>query len=296
MAAFLAIFGFVKRFGTNPFPWWDYPELIQNTHRVSGTFGNANHLAGYMEMAIPLVLGLFLMGITGAKRFLLICLTCVLLTALLLTLSRGGWISAFFGLTFMALALMTNRYFERKRLIVAVCGGLFVAAFIVLASTPVVERILTMEEEEGAAGFSARAAVWGATVNIIQDYPLLGSGPGTFSTVFTQHQPAGYDRRYLMAHNDYLQFSSELGFLLVPIVVWMLIALYRRGFKKLQNPSRLVRGVTIGAMSAITAILIHSVVDFNLHIPSNAILCTVLAALVVSPIPTPHKPRAMPAP
>ncbi len=66
----------------------------------------------------------------------------------------------------------------------------------------------------------------------------------------------------------------------------MIIALYRKGFRKLNNPSRLVRGITLGALSGITAILFHSVADFNLHIPSNAILFTILAAIVVSPIPT----------
>ena len=69
------------------------------------------------------------------------------------------------------------------------------------------------------------------------------------------------------------------------ILIWMIIALYKKGFNKLKNPSRLVRGTTLGAMSGVTAILIHSIFDFNLHIPANAILFTVLAAIVVSPIP-----------
>jgi hypothetical protein len=66
----------------------------------------------------------------------------------------------------------------------------------------------------------------------------------------------------------------------------MTIALYRKGFRKLKNQSRLVRGITLGAMSGITAILVHSIADFNLHIPANAILFTVLAALVAAPLPT----------
>lgn len=53
----------------------------------------------------------------------------------------------------------------------------------------------------------------------------------------------------------------------------------------MQNPSRLVRGITIGAMTGITAILVHSISDFNLHIPANAILFTVLAALIAAPLP-----------
>ncbi|MBT3260299.1 MAG: hypothetical protein HN366_28175, partial [Deltaproteobacteria bacterium] len=71
----------------------------------------------------------------------------------------------------------------------------------------------------------------------------------------------------------------------IPVIIWMIIALYRKGFKKLKNPSRLVRATTLGAMTGITAILFHSITDFNLHIPANAILFTVLAALVVAPLP-----------
>jgi len=69
-------------------------------------------------------------------------------------------------------------------------------------------------------------------------------------------------------------------------MVWMAIILYKKGFSKLQNPSRFVRGVTLGAMSGITAILVHSIVDFNLHIPANALLFTVLTAIVIAPVPT----------
>ena len=89
-----------------------------------------------------------------------------------------------------------------------------------------------------------------------------------------------------MAHNDYLHFTSETGLLLIPIIIWMIIALYRKGFRKLKNPSRLVRGITLGTLSGITAILVHSVSDFNLHIPANALLFIVLAALAVAPLPT----------
>ena len=120
---------------------------------------------------------------------------------------------------------------------------------------------------------------------MIEDYPLLGTGPGTFAFVYTQYQPPGLDARYFRAHNDYLQLTSETGLALVPVMVWMIIALFAEGFKKFNNPSRLVRGVTIGAMSGITAILVHSILDFNLHIPANAILFTILVAIVASPIP-----------
>jgi O-antigen ligase len=185
----------------------------------------------------------------------------------------------------MAIALVTNRHFRNKRLIAALAGGFLAVVLVVLASTPVVERIRTFEQKKEIPNLSARVTVWNGVVDMILDYPLLGTGPGTFATVFTQYQPQGLLYRNFMAHNDYLHFTSELGLPFFAIIVWIIIVLYKKGFQKLKNPSRLVRGITVGAMSGITAILIHSISDFNLHIPANALLFTVLAALVAAPLP-----------
>ncbi len=76
-----------------------------------------------------------------------------------------------------------------------------------------------------------------------------------------------------------------MGLPLIAIIIWMIVALYKKGFRKFKNPSRLVRGTTIGAMAGITAILVHSFGDFNLNIPANALLFTVLAALAAAPVP-----------
>ena len=285
VATFLSVFGLFKKFGANPFPWWDYGDLKYSPDFLSATFGNHNHLAGYLEMAIPLILGLFLNGYKGGKLFLMIYLTFLLLTALVLSLSRGGWIGSLLGLSLMAFALLTSRYFKRKGFILAAIGGSLALALIVLVSTPVVERVRTAMEKEEEASFHSRMVAWGGVVDMIGDYPLLGTGPGTFPIIFTQYQPPGLSRHFTKAHNDYLHFTSETGLLLIPIIIWMIIAFYKRGFYKLRYPSRLVRGTTLGAMSGITAILVHSVSDFNLHIPANALLFAILAAIVVAPLP-----------
>ena len=286
VAVFLSVFGLFKRFGLNPFPWWDYSDLSFPPEFLSATFHNHNHLAGYLEMAIPLVLGLFLTGYSRGKLILMIYISFLLLTALVLSLSRGGWISGFLGLCFMAFALITSRHFRRKRLLAVLIGGSLALVLIVLASTPVIERIRTVMEKEQESSFHSRVLVWGGVVKMIGDHPFSGTGPGNFAVMNTQYQPPGLVAHFKRAHNDYLHFISEVGIAVIPIMLWMVIALYRKGFHKLKNPSRLIRGLTLGAMSGITAILFHSLVDFNLHIPPNAILFTVLAALIVAPIPT----------
>ena len=267
----------------NPFPWWDYGDIRYVPYRLSSTYGNANHLAGYLEMAIPLLLGLFLLGYRKGIRFLLFYITLLILTALILSLSRGGWTSTALATVFMASVLLKSEYFKRKKLLLGGILGFIVLALVILASTPVVERIRTLEQ--GEEGFYPRLLRVKGTIKMIIDYPFLGTGPGTFALIFTQYQPPGMGSRSFYAHNDYLHFISETGLLLIPIIIWMIIALYRKGFEKLKNPSRLVRGTTLGAMAGITAILFHSIGDFNLHIPANAILFAVLTAIVVSPLP-----------
>ncbi|MFC1495571.1 O-antigen ligase family protein [Thermodesulfobacteriota bacterium] len=285
VATFLAVFGLFKRFGVNPFPWWDYGDIRYIPYRLSSTYGNANHLAGYLEMAVPLLLGLFMLGYRKGTRLLLFYITMLILTALILSLSRSGWTSTLIGLIFMSVVLLRSKYFIYKKSVIGGIIGFVVLTLVILASTPVVERIRTLEEASEAPSLAGRARVWKGIIKEIKDYPLLGTGPGTFSTVFTQYQPAGQAVRYNYAHNDYLHFISETGVFLMPIIIWMIIALYRKGFKKIKNPSRLVRGTTLGAMAGITALLFHSIVDFNLHIPANAILFTILAVIAVSPIP-----------
>ena len=284
VAVFLALFGLFKNFGANPFPWWDYVELNYGD-RLMSTFGCPNHLAGYMEMSLPLLLSLFLLGFRPGIAFILGYLSLLLLVALMLSLSRGGWISTLMSLAFMAIALLSSRHFFRKKLLIILMAGSLLLSLIALVSTPVVERVKTAMQKEEEASFYSRVIAWGGVMEMISDYPLVGIGPGTFKTVFTQYQPPGLRAHFTMAHNDYLHFISETGLLLIPVIIWMIIALYRKGFKKLKNPSRLVRATTLGSMTGITAILFHSITDFNLHIPANAILFTILAAIVVAPLP-----------
>ncbi|MBN2062111.1 MAG: O-antigen ligase family protein [Deltaproteobacteria bacterium] len=285
VATFLAVFGLFKKFGMNPFPWWEYGELKYNPDWLSSTYGNHNHFAGYMEMSIPLVLGLFLLGYRSGKLFILVYITLLILTSLILSLSRGGWIGTLLGLVFITIALFSSRYFKRKKLLIISIAGFIVLALIVLASTPVVERIRTLENDVEEPSFEGRVSAWSGVIEMIRDHPLLGTGPGTFASVFTRYQPPGHAARYFYAHNDYLHFISETGLILIPIIIWMIIAVYRRGFHKLKNSSRFARGTTLGALTGITAILVHSIVDFNLHIPANAILFTILTAIVAAPLP-----------
>lgn len=211
IGTFLAIFGLVKNFLTNPFLWWDYPEIYKNVYRVTATFGNANNFAGYMEMVIPLLLGMFLTGLRRPKIIIMVCLVFLFITALIFSFSRGGWIGMLFGLVFMVIALLTNQHFNRKRLVAGIICGFLAVSLFVLANTGAVKRIVTLKQKQDITNFRGRVTAWSGIVDMIHDYPLLGAGPGTFAVVFTQYQPPGLTVRYFRAHNDYLQIILKPG-------------------------------------------------------------------------------------
>ena len=129
--------------------------------------------------------------------------------------------------------------------------------------------------------YGSRMRTWHGTLHLIKDHPFTGTGIGTFVTSFPRYRLSGVDGLHVYTHNDYLQVVSEMGIFVLAIIVWLLFGTLRTGFKTfLRTRSTLKQGITLGATAGIVAIVIHSFVDFNLHIPANAILFTVLAAII----------------
>jgi len=279
VGTFLALFGMIKYLGGICPPWWDYGILHKG---FASTYGNHNHLAGYLEMAIPLTIGLVIAARKGWAKALYGFALFFLCVALTLTLSRGGWISAIFALGFMLIVYFLKTKKKYKGLIATAVAVTTVVVLTVLASTHVVERLETLTHGQDVLHWQHRKAVAQATIDLIGDHPILGTGPGTYAVAFTPYRPAGLNMRFVHAHNDYLHFISESGILTTGFILWLIVSTFSFGIRKIRTTgSRLVFGITLGSLSGITAILIHSVADFNLHIMANAVLFTVLAGLMM---------------
>jgi len=118
-------------------------------------------------------------------------------------------------------------------------------------------------------------------MQLIEENPVLGTGLGTFPWSFPTVRPVGLQYRYQEAHNDYVQIITEMGLAVLIPIAWGLILLFRHGLKSFKKTeSRFHAGVTLGALGGIVAILIHSLIDFNIQITANGILFSVLVGLV----------------
>lgn len=128
-----------------------------------------------------------------------------------------------------------------------------------------------------------RPDMWRATFNLFRDYRLTGVGLGAFQDAFYRYQTflPGYGVDF--AHNDYLQILAELGLIGASLVMALIAMIIWRLAKALRRPHPEHWPLALGVLGGLAAIALHSLVDFNLYIPANALVIAWLAGLAVSP-------------
>lgn len=161
-------------------------------------------------------------------------------------------------------------------LIVAAIGA---GMYWVGADSGFAERLAS---EQGESGAASRQAIWRDTLAMIRAHPILGVGIGAYQTVFPMYGHREASTIVDFAHNDYLQTLADGGIVAGALAVWFIIVIFRAFVRGTRSREPLIGALALGAGAGIFAILVHSLFDFNLQLPSNALLFLVLAAIVVT--------------
>lgn len=261
---------------------------------ATGTFFNRNHYAGFLEMSFPLALGCVLsLGDWAAtvrkplmrrlvssenfqKQLLFLFLLGVVFLAVLFSRSRMGIFSVLVSLAFFA--FVSSRFIRSGRMIYTVLAvALFFGLFIGLY--PILERYFLVEQD-----LPSRTELWRDVAVMIKDFPAFGTGLGTFGYAYPLYKVSVEKPLiYLYAHNDYLQVIAETGVLgFASLMSALFIFLYSSlkalaGLSARQDYFRFF--ILLGALTGVFSILVHSFVDFNLQIPSNALYFAFLIGL-----------------
>jgi O-antigen ligase len=249
-----------------------------------GPYVNHNHYAGLMEMLapIPLVYA-FSRFARGKKRWLAAGAASFMGASIFLSGSRGGM---------AAFAVQTAIFFwllfrERTRNGVALLSAAFLlvalASIAFIGGSEVSDRLASISPiRHGDLSTQLRMKIDADAFHMFAGRPLLGWGLGTFPAVYPQFRSFYTDAFVNAAHNDYLQLLTEMGAFGFAIAIWFLVAAIRPAIRKIKNwPSDINGAVAFASLLGICGILVHSLVDFNLQIPANAmlfyVLCTVAA-------------------
>ena len=260
-----------------------------------GPYVNRNHFAGFVELILPLALVPLVLGRVRRERWPVVGLFAVVpISALFLSASRGGIVS--FGVELAVLALVMIQRRTRGKQLFAGAAVLLLALFMVywLGVGQLLQRFSSLQSLEVTAG--KRASMRRDTWQIFLHHPLPGTGLGTLQIVYPLYESL-YDGKIVNhTHNDYLEALAETGILGGLCCAWFLGVLFRESFSRLRQLNNSFAGtLQLSGLVACTGLLVHSLVDFNLHIPSNALLFFLMAHLATSeiqPANSPSIPRA----
>lgn len=189
-AIVVVAYGFAQQANVDPI--WD----VLNRGRVFSTLGQANNLAAYLVLALPLVLGLAIATESRPARIALLVLGTGIVGALGLTLSRGGYLGGAVAIATFALLVARRPEVDRRRLARAVVGvAVVVSTVAALILVPpvansagrILDRARQVTDVEAGSG-ALHLDLWAVGIRIAADHPLLGVGPEMFPAVFPQYR------------------------------------------------------------------------------------------------------------
>ncbi len=259
-----------------------------------GPYVNRNHFAGFAELVLPLALVPLVLGRVRRERWPIVGLFAVLpIGALFLSASRGGIVS--FGAELGVLALvMILRRTAGKQLLAGV-AVLLVALLLVswLGVGQILQRLSSVQVLEVSSG--KRASMRRDTWRIFLDHPFVGTGLGTLQIVYPPYETL-YDGKIVNhTHNDYLEALAETGIAGGLCCAWFIGVLLAESLKRYRQFNNSFAGVLqLSGLVACSGFLVHSLVDFNLHIPANALLLFLMAHLATAEI-SQASPRSSPS-
>jgi O-antigen ligase len=299
-AVLVAVYGFVARlaFGDKLYGVWSVPTVAP-----FGPFVSKNHFAGYVELAALLAIGLatgltdearqgpgWLSWIASRRaRWVVIAwgAALVLVLAVPVSLSRGGVVSLCGGLlVFAGLRLWTRGPSRLSATGLALSLVLALLATLAIGAALPAEarsRILTLTGVTSDQSGSYRIGVWRDTIRLVGSSPVVGCGFGSYADALAPYKTTAGHLGIEHAENDLLEFLAEGGCLAALLGAVAMVALFFGSLKSLGTEEHgLARTLVAAALAGCTSTYVHSAFDFNLRIPSNALVSTAIAALALA--------------
>lgn len=272
--------------------------------RPLGTFANPNHFANYLAMALAAYVWLGWTKLierrrrpalveehrlAGGRRLALWSAGAVLLlVGILMSRSRGAALSGVpAAMAALALVLTAGAGLRASRRPLLIVAAVLATGIALVGFDAVVARF-GLERMAGDA--PTRIVQAGTTLEGAAHFWPVGAGWGTYAEVYPRFQPSSLVGTADYAHQDYAQMLFEGGLfaaLLMAAFAWLLVARAIVLVRLVLRERRLRREEMAAAVCGLGLLgfLLHSLVEFNMHIPANAIAAALLAGACLRPLP-----------
>lgn len=267
-----------------------------------GTYVNGNHFAGLMALLAPLALAWFLVNRPqvlhgsfkdrvvdffddprSSPHLLYGGLALVIAVSAFVSMSRGGMLSCLAGLLVFGVGLAVTTGDWRRGLGLALFVGILLSAVGIFGWDPIFADFQRLRGADGLI-HEQRPDYWRDSLQLVHDYPIVGTGFGTFSDAYRMVQRIGTgDKLVDHAHNDYVELLTDGGLLGCLLVAGLIVAVaapcWRAWRRRRSRTSRLL---TLGVACGLVAMALHCLVEFNLHIGANLLWFAAFWGLLVA--------------
>jgi O-antigen ligase len=304
LGAFLSFFGLALAFfaliqqatWNGRFYWLRAPSGAE----VSAPFGpfvHHGHYAGYVDLLLPIPIAFLITQSQRLEKKLLYGFAATLMgLSVIVSLARGGMLGL--GAQLLFLAIMsgwlarqrrngwedTPSPFMRRRVgAVVAIGVIMLLGVLWIGVEPVLDRIAQGSLNgavQAESFFNNRGWIWRDTWAMFRAHPLTGVGLGAFATAFPIYSLNDGSVTVSAAHNDYLQILAESGLVGGALAIWFIVAMFQALSKALRSHDPNAQALALGAGAGIVGMLVHSFFDFNLQLPSHALLFLTMIAVI----------------
>jgi putative inorganic carbon (HCO3(-)) transporter len=268
--------------------WADPNSVADGTIRVYGPLENPNLLAGYLIPILPIALVALLRWRTWPQRLFAAAALVLGAAALFLSYSRGGWLGmlASLGVIMLLLVLRQTRswppLWRRLFPVLLIATGVALLVVAVTQIEPLRIRVLSLVAGRQDSSNNFRINVWLAAIEMIQDRPWLGIGPGNsaFNLIYPLYQQPKFNA--LSAYSVPLELLVEGGIPGLLAGLGLLLASGRAGLAQLKGESSWALPA-LAALAAIAGLCVQGATDtifFRPEVQITGWFC--LASLSVS--------------
>ncbi|MDH5719244.1 MAG: O-antigen ligase family protein [Spirochaetia bacterium] len=276
--------------------------IFDKNTQVSGTYVNRNHFAGLLGMILPLGINLliynflsygdknlsfkerimaFLSSKKGTKNTIYFIFIVLIFMGIIASHSRMGIFSCIFSIFITASLWISSGKKKTTQILI----GIFISVMAItlwMGIQPLEDRFSKMSENFSVG----RQILWQSTINLINDYKFFGAGFGVYEHILRHYVPVDFPGRLTFinhAHNDYLELLSSGGFIGSLLLLMANIYFFKTIMVNRHYAYGLfAKSMIIGGTSSIAYIFMHSFSDFNLQIPANAFILTIIYSITYS--------------
>ncbi|PNU21222.1 hypothetical protein C2E25_02675 [Geothermobacter hydrogeniphilus] len=267
-----------------------------------GTYVNGNHYAGLMGMLLPLCVAWFLVhkphtsysnwraqlvdffSDPQASPHLLFGMGALLVAvSIFISGSRGGILSCCGALLLFGLLLALRGFDRRRGVLLAVFFALLLGGVGIFGWEPIFADFARLRAADGSLQ-EQRPDYWRDSGQMLTDYPLAGTGIGTFVDAYRGYQTVPTAGRVVdHAHNDYVEWATDTGLVGSLLLTAALLTILLTAWRQLARRRTLMSNdLGIGCLAGLGSIALHSLTDFNLRIGANLLWFALLWGLLIA--------------